>query len=151
MSIPFLDTNILIRHITKDDPVRSPAAFALLQGIERGQISVWTTELVVAEAIFILTNRRTYNRSRENIRSVLLPILLLPGIKLANKRVYPRAFDLWVSLPDLSYVDAYHAARIEREASKALYSFDADFDKIPGLVRREPQLSPTEPGEAREP
>ena len=151
MAVPFLDTNIFIRYLTNDDPVHSPAALALVREIEKGSISVWTTELVVAEVVFILSNRRTYNLDREYISAVLLPILLLAGISLANKNVYPRAFDLWVSVPHLSYVDAYHAARIELEPEKFLYSFDTDFDKIPGLIRQEPQTPSNEPEKAGKP
>jgi predicted nucleic acid-binding protein len=86
MSDPFLDTNIFLRHILNDDPVKSPACFALIRAIERGETTVWTSELAIAEVVFVLESKRTYNVPRDTIRDVLLPLLSLPGIKLPHKR-----------------------------------------------------------------
>ena len=44
--MPFLDTNIIIRDLTKDDPVKADACFTLIQAIKHGQESVETTESV---------------------------------------------------------------------------------------------------------
>ncbi|HTE83608.1 MAG TPA: PIN domain-containing protein [Dehalococcoidia bacterium] len=136
MPPPFLDTNVLLRHVLDDDPVQSPAAKALIARIEQGEGEVWTTDLAIAEVVWVLSGRR-YGFTRDAIRDVLLPLIGLPGIKLANKRVYSRAFALYTSLP-IDYVDAYHAALMEARSKHELLSYDADFDKVPGLIRREP-------------
>ncbi len=39
----FLDTNVLMRHFTNDDPVRAPQALAL---IERGEETVVTSTMI---------------------------------------------------------------------------------------------------------
>lgn len=136
MTAPFLDTNILLRHLLNDDPLLAPRCKALIESIERGKQTVWTTDLVIAEVVFVLSNKKTYGVAREGIRDVLLPIISLPGIKLPNKRVYSAAFDLYTSLP-ISYVDAYHAALIQHQEHHALFSFDTDFDRVRGVVRQE--------------
>ncbi len=84
----------------------------------------------------MLDNPTTYAVLRAVLRDQLLPLLSLPNLKLERKRLYPRVFDLYVSLP-IDLVDAYHAALIEHYGQDSLYSFDTDFDRIAGMKRRE--------------
>jgi len=133
--MPFIDTNIFIRHLMADDPVQSPACLALFQAIEREELTVWTSHLVVAEIVFVLS--RVYRLERADIRDIVLPLLSLPNIKLAQKQLFAQVFDLYATLP-IDYVDAYHAALLLNRDAVSLYSFDADFDRVPGLRRQEP-------------
>jgi predicted nucleic acid-binding protein len=133
----FLDTNVFLRHLLNDDPRQSPACFALIQAIEQGRLRAWTSDLVIAELVFVLSNKRMYNLPRDNIRDLLLPLIGLPGIELARKRLYHRVFELYTSLP-IDYVDAFHAALMESRQRTEVYSYDADFDRIGGLQRMEP-------------
>lgn len=133
--IPFIDTNVFIRHVVADDPVQSPACLALFQSIERGELTVWTSHLVVAEIVFVLG--RVYQLKRSAIRDVVLPLILLPNIKLDQKQLFGRVFDLYTTLP-IDFVDAYHAALLHSREAVELLSYDTDFDRVPGLRRREP-------------
>ena len=133
----FLDSNIFIRHLTNDHPTHSPACFALIQAIEQGRIHAWTSDIVISEVVFVLSSRNLYNLGRETIRDLVLPLINLPGIKLPNKRMYRRVFDLYTSLP-IDYADAYNAALMEDRRQPELYSYDTDFDRIAGLRRLEP-------------
>ena len=137
MSVPFVDANILIRHLTNDDPERAQACFALIQAVERGEATVWTSALVVAEVVFVLSSKHTYNLARERIRDLVLPILELSGLKLAHKRMYRRVFDLYTCLP-LDYIDAYHVALVEQRGETEVLSYDTHFDRVEGIRRREP-------------
>lgn len=121
---------------TNDDSVRSPACLSLVRAVEQGRLEAWTSDLVMAEIVFVLSNKRTYNLRREVIRDLVLPIISLPGLKLPNKRLYDRAFELYVSLP-IDYVDAFHAALVESRKQRDVCSYDPDFDQVPGL-RLEP-------------
>jgi predicted nucleic acid-binding protein len=137
MSVPFLDSNVLLRHLTNDDPVKGAACFRLLQALEQGQTTAWTSNLVIAEVVFVLANKRTYALPRETIRDLLLPIIGLPGLKLAHKRLYRRVFELYTALP-IDYVDAYHAALAEQTGASEVISYDRHFDLVEGIKRREP-------------
>jgi predicted nucleic acid-binding protein len=44
---------------------------------------------------------------------------------------------LYISL-GIDFVDAYHATLLAHYQQLELYSFDTDFDKVPGIRRREP-------------
>ena len=137
MSMPFLDANILLRHLTNDDPVSAQACLALMKAIEQGEISVWTSDLVIAEVVFVLSSKTLYNLERETIRDLLLPLINLPGLKIAHKRLYRRAFELYTTLP-IDYVDAFHAALMEKQGAREILSYDKHFDRVPGIERREP-------------
>lgn len=137
MPEPFLDTNILLRHLLNDDPVQSPAARSLIEAIEQGRETVWTTDLTIAEAVFVLSSKRTYNLPRAEIAAAILPVIGLPGIKLANKRLYSRIFALYTTLP-IDFIDCYHVAIMENRGNPTLYSYDTDFDKVPGVKRLQP-------------
>ncbi len=80
---------------------------------------------------------RLYGLSREAIRDLLLPLLELPGLKLAHKRLFRRVFGLYTSLP-IDYIDAYHAALMESRKEQDIYSYDEHFDRVAGLRRLQP-------------
>ena len=137
MTTPFLDANILLRHLTNDDPERGRACFALIQAIEQGKLSVWISDLVIAEVVFVLSNKDTYSLARETIRDLLLPLISLPGIKLPHKRLYHRVFELYI-VAGIDYIGAYHVALMEWRGAAEILSYDKHFDRIKGLQRREP-------------
>ncbi|HLF08444.1 MAG TPA: PIN domain-containing protein [Dehalococcoidia bacterium] len=130
----FLDTNILLRHLRQDDPVMSPKATAILTQIERGELQVRTTDTVIFETVFTL--QRSYAQPRELIAEALQPLLELPGIRLPGKRIYRQVFALYQS-GRLGFADCYHVAVMQRLGINEILSFDSDFDRIPGVRRRE--------------
>src|SRR5919204_3943451 len=95
-----LDTNILLRHLTRDDSAKAGRALALLERVARGQEALVTTPMVIFETVFTL--QHSYHVARPQIREQLLPILALRGLALPNKRRYARALDLFVAHPRLA-------------------------------------------------
>jgi uncharacterized protein len=134
--LPFIDTNLLLRHILADDPELSPRATAYLVRIERGEIAVRTTDTVVFEAVY--TMDRHYRLPREVVRDGVQPILDLRGVVLPGKVSYRFAFDLWVTHPAFSFADCFHAAVMRRLGLTELISFDRGLDRLPGMTRTEP-------------
>lgn len=134
MALPFLDTNILLRHLRQDDPVLSPKATAILERIESGEFSVRTSDIVIFETVFSL--QRSYKVPRDQLAAALLSIIELPGIVLPGKRQYRKIFDLYLNL-SLGFADCYHLVLMQRMAMTEVLSFDTDFDKIPDIHRRE--------------
>ncbi len=128
---------MILRHLLNDDPARSPACFALMLAIEQGKVEAWTSHLVIAEAVFVLSNKKTYNLSREEVRDLLLPLIGLPGLRIERKRLFNRVFEIYTSLP-LDYIDCYHAALIEQHQKSEIISYNLHFDKIPSVRRIEP-------------
>jgi predicted nucleic acid-binding protein len=55
----FLDTNIILRAITKDDLVKSHACAELFLRVQRGEEQLETSQSVIAEAVYVLASRET--------------------------------------------------------------------------------------------
>lgn len=62
----------------------------------------------------------------------------MPSVRLTSKRRYRRTFDLYVSLPALSFADCYHAAYMESQGLTDLVSFDREMDRVATITRKEP-------------
>ncbi len=131
----WLDTNVLLRYFTNDIPGRASRAKALLERIEAGAEKVILPEPVVFEVVFTL--QRFYKVPRDDIREKLRDVIALTGIRLRNKTLVYQALDLYVQ-HNVSFVDAYVSALMHLSKGREVYSWDTDFDKIPGVTRIEP-------------
>ncbi len=131
----FLDTNILLRYLTRDDEQMAQGALNLLMRIERGEEKVITSSLVIFETVFTLQS--FYKVPRQSIKEQMLAVISLRGLHLSDKNLYYQAFDLYAS-KNISFADAYNAAYILSEHVSGIYSWDRDFDKVEGIVRLEP-------------
>ena len=135
----FLDTNVILRYLTRDDEAKAEACYRLFQRVKQGEEELSTCEAIVSEVVYVLSSRRApYKLSHEEIRSRLVPILTLRGLKLPQKRVYVRALDIYASSPFLDFEDALAAAHMEQQGVTEIVSYDKDFDLLAGLHRVEP-------------
>jgi predicted nucleic acid-binding protein len=135
MSTCFLDTNILLRFLTRDDEGKAQQALDLLLRVERGEEKVITSPLVIFETIYTL--QRFYKVPRQLIKEQIVSIISLRSLHLPDKNLYHRAFALYVT-KDISFADAYNAIYMQAEEVSHIYSWDRDFDKIDGITRLEP-------------
>lgn len=138
----FTDTNIflryLVRPVTEIDRTRAEACRVLFERVSSGTEAITTSEAVLAEIVFVLASPRQYGLTPADIVARLKPIIALPGLKLPRKRLYLRALDIYAAQPRLDFEDAITAAFVERTQPAELYSYDTDFDRVPGLTRVEP-------------
>ena len=135
----FLDTNVILRYLTRDDERKAEACYRLFQRLSRGEEELFTCEAIVTEVVYVLSSRRApYRLSHEEIRARLVPILTLRGLRLPQKRVYIRALDIYASSPFLDFEDALAAAHMERQGVTEIVSYDRDFDMVAGVRRTEP-------------
>jgi predicted nucleic acid-binding protein len=134
MTVPFLDTNVFLRHLLQDDPDQSPRARAFLKRIEDGEVKVRTSDTVIFETVFTL--QRSYRQEKAAIRDAFLPLIELPGVVLPGKRRYRKVFSLYID-NNLPFADAYHAVLMEHLHLTEIVSFDTDFDHIGGITRKQ--------------
>jgi predicted nucleic acid-binding protein len=140
--VRYVDTNIFIRYLTRDDPVKSAACFAFFKDVRDDKIEATTCEAVISEVVYVLASRVSYQLTRADIRARLTPVLGLRGLKLPQRRVYLRALDLYVAHPSLDFEDALCVAHMEPDGIGDIASHDRDFDRVPGIARHEPSLPP---------
>jgi len=133
----FVDTNIFLRYLTRDDPQKAEACFRLLEKAKKSEVTLTTSESVIAEIVFVLSSPRVYRLSRTEVRARLYPILALEGLKIQDRRKYYRALDLYADHA-IDFEDALTVAEMERSGIEDLYSYDTDFDVFENVIRLEP-------------
>jgi uncharacterized protein len=136
MSIVFLDTNILLRFLTRDDERKARCALELLMRVERGEEKVITSPLVIFETVYTLQS--FYKVPRQTIKEQVLSIISMRSLHLPDKNIFYQAFNFYVT-KNISFADAYNAAYMLAEGISNIYSWDKDFDKIEGIARLEPE------------
>lgn len=67
-----IDTNILIRYLVKDDPVQTPEAVRIVNGLSSA-VPGWLSITVIAELAWTL--RRIYKMDREGIAGIVQKLL----------------------------------------------------------------------------
>ncbi len=134
----FLDTNILLQHLVRENEQKAAGCRELLLRLERGEEVAVATDIVIFEMVYILQSPRHYGLPRGRIRQLVEPLIALRGLRLPRKSLYARAFDLYCDT-SVSFADAYNAAYMEGRGITEVYSYDSDFDRIPGISRVEPE------------
>ncbi len=135
----FVDTNVFLRYLTRDDEVKAEACYRLFQRAKQGEEELFTCEAIITEVVYVLSSPRApYRLSRSDIRSRLIPLLTLQGLNIPQRHVYVRALDLYSSHPSLDFEDALAVAHMEQQGVTEIVSYDKDFDRVTGLQRTEP-------------
>ena len=134
----FLDTNIILRFLTGDDLKKQEAAAALFARIEKKELTVYAPDSVICDTVFVLASPRHYNKSREEIRDLLFPLVSLENLKISNRRVLLRALDIFAAYP-IDFSDAFLKATMEADHAQVIYSYDTDFDRFSDITRKEPE------------
>ena len=137
MSTQFVDTNIFIRYLTQDDADKYQACYQLFKQAEQNQVSLNTSESVLAEVVFVLESKH-YATPRQQIKAALSRLLILPGLKIAHVNIYLRALALYVQHA-IDFEDCLSVAHMERLRLREIVGYDRDFDKVQEIVRMEPQ------------
>ncbi|MBI3317776.1 MAG: PIN domain-containing protein [Candidatus Omnitrophica bacterium] len=130
-----MDTNVVVRYLAGDDPKKADRTDQLLRQANQGRIELVLTHLAIAEIIWVLS--KEYRIAKERIVEGLRRLLNTPHILCDEVPLILSTLDLYES-GNLSFVDAYHAAVLPSRGITEFYSYDTDFDQIPGVTRREP-------------
>lgn len=133
----FVDTNIFLRYLTRDDPRKAEACLRLLKQAEANEVTLTTSETIIAEVVFVLASPRLYNLPRQDVHARLTPLLTLEGLKLPQRSKFLRALDLYAA-HRIDFEDALTIAETEQGQIEELYSYDTDFDSVAGVTRLEP-------------
>jgi predicted nucleic acid-binding protein len=133
----FIDTNVFLRFLTRDDFAKAERVKALLEQAEQGEVELTTSESIICELVFVLSSPKLYNVGRERMRQLLLPIVSLRGLRLANRAVFVRALDLY-AVTSMDFIDALAVAHMEARQVTEVYSCDRHFDGVNGVRRLEP-------------
>ena len=125
----FLDTNVLIRHLTGDPPAQAARATRYLERADE----LLLPDLIVAEVAYVLES--FYEVARGQVATTLRAILAYPTIRVLDAELLQRAVEVY-EVHRLDFADAYLVASAERTGLGVIASFDHSIDRV-GTVRRE--------------
>lgn len=119
-----IDTNVLIRYVTNDDPEKAERAKLFIEQVEQGNEECVLCESVIAETIWVLTHPRTYNLSRDEVVEYIMSLVLLDGVRVQSKTMYLRALEMYKT-SKLDFTDCVLAATVESGKASSLATFDS--------------------------
>lgn len=126
--IAYVDTNVLVRHLTNDPPDQARRATAILECAER----LILTDVVVAELVYVLESY--YERPRRQITELVHSLLALSPIAVSNHDLLLQALELYEHTP-LDFAEAYLAAAAELTGVGTVASFDRALDRVVTIDR----------------
>lgn len=134
----FIDANVLLRYLTRDDPEKAAASYALLMRLHSGTEVAVTSETIIAEVTYVLSSHRLYDLPHDAIAARLFPVLRLRGLRVPQKRTVLAALALYAEAPYLDFEDALAVAHMRRLGIHEIVSYDRDFNRVSGIERQEP-------------
>ena len=127
----FVDTNVLVRHLTGDPAEMAARATAYLDA----EPELLLTDLVVAETVYVLES--FYEAPREQISDSVRSLLAMPSIVCVDGSLLLRSIEVFES-DRLDYAEAYLVACAESTGVNQIASFDKSIDRVGTVQRLEP-------------
>ena len=127
----FVDTNVLVRHLTGDPPELAARATAYLATAAE----LLVADLVVAETVYVLES--FYEAPRQQVAEAVRSLLAFESITTVEPAVLLRAIEVY-EIDRLDFADAYLVALAEATGVGVIASFDRSIDRLTTVERIEP-------------
>lgn len=127
----FLDTNVLVRHLTGDPPGQARRATSFLARAEE----LLLADLIVEEVVYVLES--FYEVERQRVAELVRAIIAFPTIVVIDEPLLLRALEVY-ELERLDFAEAYLVANAEASGVGAIASFDRDIDRLTTVRRVDP-------------
>jgi predicted nucleic-acid-binding protein len=127
----FLDTNVLIRHLTGDPPAQARRATAFLERADE----LLVPDLIVAEVVYVLES--FYEVKRQRLAELVRAIVAFPAIVVADEPLLLRALEVY-EVERIDFAEAYLIASAEASGVETIASFDRAIDRVTTVRRVEP-------------
>lgn len=135
MERKFIDTNVFLRYLTKDDPSKFERCRQMFKRALEGEITLSTSEMVIAELIWTLQSY--YKVPKAEVVEKVSVILGTENLFVLNKDILADALVLYAR-KNIDFIDAYNAVFMKYQGLREIYSYDEDFDMIEDIERKEP-------------
>jgi predicted nucleic acid-binding protein len=127
----FVDTNILVRHLTGDPPEQAARSTRFLATADE----LLLADLVVAEVVYVLES--FYEVPRASVAELVRAIVTFPAMVVLDPAALLRALEVY-EVDRLDFAEAYLVAQAERSGVGVVASFDRAIDRVPTVRRVEP-------------
>ena len=129
-----LDTNVLVRFLTNDDPRKADRCDKLFRRAAKGEVVLRLSDVCLAELVWTLESY--YGLERHDIAGKVSAVLNTDGFEVENETLWLDAMRRYAE-SNVDLIDAYHAAQAA-QAGWPVYSYDRDFDRFHDVQRVEP-------------
>jgi predicted nucleic-acid-binding protein len=131
-----IDTNLLVRYLTNDEPQKARAVENLLNSAEKGDLKIFIPSIVIAELIWVLESY--YQLKSDKINDLIDAIIKTPGIEVADKKIIIPAMELYRE-NNIDFIDAWLISFAREMDFKTIYTFDKKhFKDIDDIVIKHP-------------
>lgn len=127
----FLDTNVLIRHLTGDPPAQARRATAFLGHADE----LLVPDLIVAEVVYVLES--FYEVKPKRVAELVRAVIAFPAVVVVDEPVLLRALEVY-EVEGLDFAEAYLVASAEASGVESIASFDRSIDRVTTIRRIEP-------------
>lgn len=127
----FVDSNVLIRHLTGDPSDQAKRSTAFLRDAE----DLILVDLVVAEVVYVLES--VYEVERERVAQLVRAILGFPAVVVPDRPLLLRALEIYEQYR-IHFAESYLAACAEASGVGVVASFDRTIDRVRTVRRLEP-------------
>jgi predicted nucleic acid-binding protein len=127
----FVDSNILVRHLTGDPPDQAEHATEFLRSGDR----LIVVDLVVAEVVYVL--EFVYAVEREQVAEFVRAVIAFPAVVVPDEALLLRALEIYEQ-HRIHFAESYLAACAEISGVGVVASFDRDIERVPTVRRLEP-------------
>ncbi len=135
METAFVDTNIFLRYLTKDEPSKFEKCREIFKKAIKGEITLITSGLVIAELVWTLLSY--YKVPKPEVIEKISAILATDNLHLPDKDALADALVLYAR-KNIDFINAYNATLMRYQGLRQIYSYDEDFDAIEDIERKEP-------------
>lgn len=126
----FVDTNLFIRIFTKDDPVQLGHVMTLLQKAEKGEFTLITNAVVIAEVVWVMEGMGS---TRKIIRDAIWSLLNTNGVEVDQANLIGQAIDIYAA-KNIDFIDAFNVSWMQTNHIKSIYTFDQrHFSRVEGV------------------
>lgn len=127
----FVDTNVFLRFFVADVKDFYQRAKGLFERAEKGEIRLVTSDMVIAEIVWVLESYYGFNK--EEVRTVVETLLHSKGLKVINSGLIEKAITNYVHR-DVDFIDAYNGALIKAKGYNEVATFDEKhFQRLEGI------------------
>lgn len=127
----FIDTNVLIRHLTGDPPDLAERSTRFLAS----EHDLLLVDLVVAETVYVLES--FYEAPRSQVADAIRSLIAFESIVCVDPALLLRAVEIYET-DRLDFAEAYLVASAETTQVGRVASFDRAVDRVDTVERVEP-------------
>lgn len=124
--IELIDTNIIIRFLTKDNPTLYSQAKIIFENAQLGKSKIYLDEVVLAETIWVLLSH--YKYTKLEVCPKLIKLLSYDWVVNSRKKILIKTLTLYAQ-QNFSYVDCW-AHCLSQNEKLSLSTFDQKLKKL---------------------